>query len=70
VTYFLLLLPNSDMHKKGGWLGQAPAENEGQSYELCFPNHDTMNDLLISRLGAINITQFVVTVVLTLTSWV
>jgi hypothetical protein len=67
VVYFMLLLLNSDMHLKGGWLRQTPAENEGQSYELCFPNHDTMNAFLISRLGGIYITQFVVSVVLTLT---
>lgn len=70
VIYFMLWLLNSDMHirVKGGWLGQTPAENEGQSYELCFPNQDTMNDFLISRRGGTNITQFVVAVVLTLTT--
>ena len=55
------------MHTKGGWLGQTSAENEGQSYERCFPNHDTMNAFLICRIGGINITQFVVVAVLTLT---
>jgi hypothetical protein len=48
--YFMLWLLNFDMHirAKGDWLGQTPAENERQSYELCFPNHDTMNDFLIA----------------------
>jgi hypothetical protein len=55
------------MHIKGGWLGQTPVENEGQSYELCFPNHDTTKDFLISRLGGSNVTLFVVAAVLTLT---
>jgi len=49
VIYFKLLLFNSNMHIKEGWLGQTPAKNEGQSYEPCFPNHDIMNDFLISR---------------------
>jgi len=66
VIYFMLLLLNCDMHTKGGWLGPAPAENEGHSCELCSPNHDTMNAFLISRLGGIDITQFVVAAVLTL----
>jgi hypothetical protein len=63
----MLLSLNSDMHIQGGWLEQTPAENEGQCYERCCPNHDTTNAFLISRLGGINITQFVVAAVLTLT---